>query len=51
MLEDFHFAESEILFVFPIVPDVDKLPGMTLVVVAIEQGLLILERKKRKKRR
>ena len=48
MFEDFHFTEPKVLFVLPVIPDVDKLSGMTLVVIAIEQGFLILEEKKRK---
>ena len=46
MFEDLDLAQSEVLYVFAVVAYVDELAGMTLVVVAIEQRLLILEMKR-----
>ena len=44
MFEDFDFAKAEVFFIFPVVSQVNELAGMTLVFVAIEQGLLVLKR-------
>ena len=41
--EDLDLAESEVLLVLAVVPQVHELPAVTLVLVAVEQRLLILE--------
>ena len=41
--EDLDLAESEVLLVLAVVPQVHELTAVTLVLVAVEQRLLILE--------
>ncbi len=42
MFKNLHLAKAEVFFVLPVVPDVDELPGVAVLFVAVEQSLLIL---------
>ena len=44
--EDFDLAESEVLLVLAVVPQVDELAAVTLVLVAVEQRLLVLKQQR-----
>ena len=41
--EDLDLAEAEVLLVLAVVPQVDELPAVALVLVAVEQRLLVLK--------
>ena len=43
MDEDLDLAEPEVLLVLAVVPQVDELPAVALVLVAVEQRLLVLK--------